>query len=494
MIFIYVLVMFLFLERTTTHFSDLKRNQLQVACKIAFKAGNNEEAFQILHEAFHPGHNEHILILQAEQLKHRDRQLKQSKGYLFDAVSFTLQTGQSVTKRAGKTVGMIFVQHESMIATVPIKENGETTAAVGIRSPLKEIYQDFRRIQKIAFVFILIASLFFALIGNRQLSRVYFKPLQRLAKRAEAYKDDDPLFFAVRKEDNEFSVLSSSLNKMLRRIKEDKGVLQETIGSLQEANRELKKAQDEVIRAEKLATVGRLTSGIAHEIGNPIGIVLGYLDLMKQADLTHEVQNDFIARSETEIIRINNIIRQLLDMTRTSSEEVKNVSVHALLHDLVSVFAYQPSAGEISFEAQLEAAQDRVLVDPDRLRQVFLNILLNAVDALNTHPSSQPQILLITEESVIHSSESAKSAIRIRIEDNGPGIGESDMAHVFDPFFTTKQPGKGTGLGLSVAFMIIEELGGQLTVSKSASGGAAFAVTLPIIRNEGSIDEGQPDG
>jgi len=366
-----------------------------------------------------------------------------------------------------------------------------------LKSPLTVIYQEFRRVQKISFVFVLITSVFFALIGNRQLSRVYFRPLQRLAKRAEAYTDEDPLFFSVRKEDNEFSVLSSSLNKMLHRINKDKRVLQETIGSLQTTNQELKQAQNDVIRAEKLATVGRLTSGIAHEIGNPIGIVLGYLDLMKQPDISSEEQADFIARSEKEITRINQIIRQLLDMTRTSADESKPVAVHCLLEDLVSVFAYQPSAGEIVFDSSFTASQDLVQADPDRLRQVFLNILLNAVDAINANPPSKPRIQLITEGPVDMDKKfggGRQTGIRIRFEDNGPGIGQTDLPHVFDPFFTTKQPGKGTGLGLSVSFMIIEKLGGHLTVSNSAADGAAFHVTLPLIDPEQPRNGSEPTG
>jgi signal transduction histidine kinase len=304
-----------------------------------------------------------------------------------------------------------------------------------------------------------------------------------LAKRAEAYTDEDPLFFSVRKEDNEFSVLSSSLNKMLHRIAEDKRVLNETIESLKQANIDLKKAQNDVIRAEKLATVGRLTSGIAHEVGNPIGIVLGYLDLMRQADLTEEERNDFIDRSEKEITRINHIIRQLLDMSRTSAGEYKPVSVNQLLSDLVSVFNYQPSAAHIDFEESLNAADDQVFADPDRLRQVFLNILLNAVDAVHGDASDTPCIRLVSEAADdAHGlpGDLDRRFIRVTIADNGPGIEPSHLPHLFDPFYTTKPPGKGTGLGLSVSFMIVEKLGGTLSVANGETGGAVFDILLPL--------------
>jgi two-component system, NtrC family, sensor kinase len=333
----------------------------------------------------------------------------------------------------------------------------------------------------------LLTAFFFALLGNHQLSRIYFRPLQRLAQRAETYQDEKSLFFSVRKEDNEFSVLSSSLNKMLHRIAEDKHVLKETIGSLKAANDELKKAQNDVIRAEKLATVGRLTSGIAHEIGNPIGIVLGYLDLLKQTDLTTSERNDFIDRSEKEITRINHIIRQLLDMSRTSAGESKAMSIHQVLQDLISVFDYQPTANNIVFDSDLKASDDYVFGDPDQLRQVFLNILLNAVDALNTNPSCRGRIIIITERTTGESDLSIDPEgpyIKVTIKDNGPGIEPSNLPHVFDPFFTTKQTGKGTGLGLSVSFMIVEKLGGHLFVSNMQEKGAGFHVVLPLAKQK----------
>ncbi|MFO7716326.1 sensor histidine kinase [Desulfosarcina sp.] len=335
-------------------------------------------------------------------------------------------------------------------------------------------------------IFVLINSFFFALYGNRQLSRIYFKPLKRLAKRAESYQDEEVLFFSVRKEDNEFSALSSALNKMLHRIADDKRLLKETIDSLQTANRDLKRAQNDVIRADKLATVGRLTSGIAHEIGNPIGIVLGYLDLLKPTDLSPDERNDFIARSEKEITRINHIIRQLLDMSRTSVDESKPISIHQLLRDLVSVFNYQPLAQAITFESTLGAADDLVFADPDRLRQVFLNILLNAVDAVNSTAVSNARIKIRSEcvtgqENDLNDADA--NFIKVTIQDNGPGIEPDHLPHVFDPFFTTKQPGKGTGLGLSVSFMIVEKIGGHIAASSSQKSGTVFEIWLPLTRH-----------
>jgi len=332
---------------------------------------------------------------------------------------------------------------------------------------------------------VVINSFFFALFGNRQLTRIYFRPLKRLAKRAETYQDEDTLFFSVRKEDNEFSVLSSSLNKMLDRISDDKRVLKETIGSLKAANVELRKAQNDVIRAEKLATVGRLTSGIAHEIGNPIGIVLGYLDLLKQADLTPEERNDFVARSEKEITRINHIIRQLLDMSRSPVGESKAMSIHQLLQDLMVVLSYQPAADSIVFESNLDATDDIVFADPERLRQVFLNILLNAIDAVSSDTSADARIQMTTECTTDDSgmpSQTEGGFIKVTIQDSGPGIHPSNLPHVFDPFFTTKPPGKGTGLGLSVSFMIVEKLGGHITASGSEEMGAVFQVVLPLAK------------
>ena len=486
-LFLDVLLMFFFLERTISHFTEQKRFSLTVVCEniqgLDYFQGHSKKNKKSI--AF--PQNDPFFFTEISQLPPNRDGFRRPANTLESLVFETLRSGQALTRKVGAHVGWLLLQHKAVIITHPVVENGKTIAAGGIECSLGPVYHDFLRIQKILLLFVLINSCFFALIGNRQLSRIYFRPLKRLAKRAETYQDDGSLLFSVRKEDNEFSILSSALNKMLDRITEDKRVLKETIDSLQTANRELQKAQNDVIRAEKLATVGRLTSGIAHEIGNPIGIVLGYLDLLKQSDLSPDERNDFIGRSENEITRINHIIRQLLDMSRTSPGEAKTISIHLLLNDLIAVFNFQPTADQIHFESRFDASKDRVRADPDRLRQVFLNILLNAIDALNADLSTRAKILLMT---VNPTTDAKADSIEIIIQDNGPGIPSSHLSQIFDPFFTTKQPGKGTGLGLSVSFMIIEQLGGHMSATSSENNGAAFRVILPLAgaAQEANID------
>ena len=484
MLVVDILLLFIFLERTIAQKIELKMQVLRDTCEERRLSIEPEDAIPLKKDStggFQKG--DRFFFVNEPFIDRKKGKGQRLQTELEKMVYQTLQNGSVITKKYGSIIGLFFFQHQFVVITYPVKAEGKTVAAGGIEFQLDEIYYEYNRIQKIAVIFVVINSFFLAFIGNHQLTRIYYRPLKRLAKRAETFRDEDNLIFSVRREDNEFSVLSSSLNKMLHRISEDKKVLKDTIGSLKNANSELKKAQNDVIRAEKMATVGRLTAGIAHEIGNPIGIVLGYLDLLKQVDLSEEERCDFIDRSEKEITRISHIIRQLLDMSRSSAAEAKALSLHQLLEDLVSVFNYQPTASNITFQSFLTASNDHVFADPDQLRQVFLNILLNAVDAVNTKAAGGGCIKVITEQTPPTpgmSSHPERQFVTVTIEDNGPGIDPSHLPHVFDPFYTTKEPGKGTGLGLSVSFMIVEKLGGHISADQRQESGAAFQVTLPL--------------
>lgn len=476
-----LLIFFIFLEISISRTIEQKRQQLNHICLLK-RWDHRNDAFEN-HDA--QEYLDRYCFSFPTRLDGEKHTAAGISTELTRAVKRTLADGRPYTLRTGKTFGLLFPQAENLVLTIAVRNNENIVGACGIETSLAPIYQDFRRFQKITLVFITICSIFFALIGHRQLARTYFKPLKRLAKKAESYQDEQSLIFSVRKEDDEFSILSSSLNKMLNRIAENKAALKATIASLQTANEELQKAQRDIIRAEKMATVGRLTSGLAHEIGNPIGIVLGYIDLLKQEDLSTEERNDFLCRSEAEITRINHIIRQLLDMSRSSQEEVKAISIHLLLQELVDVFSYQPLAADIRFETVFIANHDCIHADPDQIRQVFLNIILNAIDAVNMRPDDQGRILLHTEnllEPAAQGKNGGHDFLSVTVKDNGPGIPPSILPRLFDPFFTTKSAGKGTGLGLSVSFMIVEQLGGEITAASNdtTEGGGLFNIKLPL--------------
>jgi signal transduction histidine kinase len=349
--------------------------------------------------------------------------------------------------------------------------------------PLETVYNALRHSQQIIFIYIAINLAILTYIGIYRISKLYLVPLGRLAQRAENYKEDDEIIFSVRKEDNELNRLSKSLNLMLKRISADKETLRSTVLSLEESNLELKKAQKEIIQAEKLASVGRLSAGVAHEIGNPIGIVIGYLELLKQEDITAAERDEYIQRTESEIERINTIIRQLLEISRPSSSDRTAVCVHQLIHDTASVLRVQPLISKIEIALKLAAEDDTVLADSNQLRQVFLNLIINAADAVSAEGGNTGGKLEITtalETKTDPDSQNPAVRLKIMFIDNGPGIAAEHLDNIFDPFFTTKDPGRGTGLGLSVSFMIVESLGGTMTVTSDIGRGTTMKISLPI--------------
>jgi two-component system, NtrC family, sensor kinase len=374
-----------------------------------------------------------------------------------------------------------------MVVATPLVKNGTTLGGVGIELPLDRVHHTLRRSQQFLLFYIFINLIILTFVGIQRISKPYLQPLARLAKRAADYKEDDALFFSVRKEDNELNSLSRALNSMLKRISNDKEKLRSTVLSLERSNLELKQAQRDIIRAEKLASVGRLSAGIAHEIGNPIGIVMGYLELLRQPDITEDERDEFIQRTADEIERINNIIRQLLEISRPSNSDRKAVSVHNIVQDTADVLHVQPLMSNIELSLDLAAENDTVLAEPNQLRQVFLNLIINAADAISGADGPQNGKMKISTRHRKNGDKAGKTAsdlLNIQFSDNGPGIAEENLSNIFDPFFTTKDPGRGTGLGLSVSFMIVESLGGKMTGTSEVGKGTTMIITLPLCKSE----------
>jgi signal transduction histidine kinase len=397
-----------------------------------------------------------------------------------DAARVSRETG---IETLGYEWSLFWWHPKAFSIVIPVQVNDRLNGVIAAVVPMTSIYRTLRKYHKPIFFYIIINTGVLTIVGLYHIFRLYLRPIDRIVMQADDFHEDEDLFFAFRYEDNELNRLSSALNRMLTRISSDKKKLKDTVCSLERANVELKNAQKEIIRSEKMASVGRLAAGIAHEIGNPIGIVLGYLDMLKAKKIADEDKADFLRRTENEVQRINIVIRQLLDLARPGDTQNKQVGVCAVIEDIVAVMQLQPIMSGTQIELDLKASKDIVWGNPDQLRQVFLNILLNAADAIHSTESAGPGQIRVKTANLDGNDVATLSMLQVRFEDNGGGIEPDKLQNLFDPFYTTKEPGKGTGLGLAVSFMIIESMGGAIRAESEPDGGAAFNIELPLAAN-----------
>lgn len=403
-------------------------------------------------------------------------------------LSEKLQRGEDVVYFEGTTWGVLWRQAERMIIVSPVEGSPAGVKAAAGVWPLAPIYHRIRRLHGFVLGYMLINFLVLELIGLHLISRAALRPLQRLVQRAETCSQEGGWFAADLADKDDYGRLSHALNQIYGRLQQDRDDLAAAVQRLEAANRDLRRARQEVQQAEKLASIGRLSAGLAHEIGNPLGIVTGYLELLRQDAMTDAERRDILGRIEAETGRIARIMRQLLHLARPRPETRKLFPVNDLLRETVEILQNQPFSRRMEIRMQLGAMADRVCGDPESLRQVFLNLMINAGDAVRAlDPADGPAVTI--------RSENTDGAIRILFRDNGVGIAAEHLPLIFDPFFTTKAPGQGTGLGLAVSFMIVEALGGHMTADSRPGQGTTLEIQLPLAdgaQGQGTEGKGEP--
>lgn len=269
-------------------------------------------------------------------------------------------------------------------------------------------------------------------------------------------------------EGDEFGILASSLAAMARRIREDRLMIERQVVELTDMNKKLTETTEQLIRTEKLASVGQLAAGVAHEIGNPIGVTLGYIEMLENGGLDDDAKKDAIAQIRKATERISRTIRDLLDFSRPAQDEEERSNAIREAEEIVSFVRAQPRFRNVRLNVVHSVDGDLFCaIPPSRLKQVFLNLLINSADAMDG--SGTIEISLSRNGEEVHAC----------VSDSGPGIDPSILLRIFDPFFTTKDIGKGTGLGLFVCHTIVTRYGGRIEVGKSPLGGASFTVVLP---------------
>jgi PAS domain S-box-containing protein len=233
---------------------------------------------------------------------------------------------------------------------------------------------------------------------------------------------------------------------------------------------ERKQMEQQLVITDRLASVGEVASGIAHELNNPLTSVIGFSQLLLDKDIPEDIKEDVrIVASEAQRAAV--VVKNLLTFARKHAQVKELVNRSDIIGKVLELRAYEQRVNNIQVKTRFAADLPRVMADFFQLQQVFLNIVINAehfmVEAHNKGT------LTITTEKV-------DNVVKASFADDGPGIPEEDLGHVFDPFFTTKEVGKGTGLGLSICHGIITEHGGQIYARSELGKGATFTVELPI--------------
>jgi len=230
-----------------------------------------------------------------------------------------------------------------------------------------------------------------------------------------------------------------------------------------------KRMERQLQRADRLASLGQISAGIAHEINNPLGVILGYAQLLMRGSEKNTQNYEDVKTIERQAQNCKRIVEDLLNFARAGDTRRTVVDVNQCLRDIVALLARQFESANIIVETHLHQDLPPVLGDTEKIKQVFMNLLVNAKQAI----TGRGWIGIVT------TLDEESNQIRITISDSGAGIPEEFTDKVFDPFFTTKPVGEGTGLGLSVSYGIIHDHGGTIEVNSEVGKGTVFAVQLP---------------
>jgi signal transduction histidine kinase len=253
-------------------------------------------------------------------------------------------------------------------------------------------------------------------------------------------------------------------------------LLMDRIDEEREMVRRLKESQEQLVHAEKLASLGQLAASIAHEINNPLAGVLTYTKLLARKisgdTLEKGAALDYLSKMESEVGRCSRIIRNLLDFSRQTEPTLRLVDVNQVIEQVLAMVGHQAQLQNVDVVRELSPSLPKVTADSDKLQQVFTNLTLNAIQAM----SGGGRLTLRTSV--------ANSQVRIDVQDTGCGISKENLSKLFTPFFTTKEKGSGVGLGLAVVRGIIERHKGEIKVQSEVGKGTTFSVYLSVRDDE----------
>lgn len=356
----------------------------------------------------------------------------------------------------------------SVVVTAPVAPSGRVLGALRVRMPMSGT-----PLPGGPAVFVLAYTVFsgvaIALFGFSLLQRRLIRPVRTLVEGTNLIAAGNFGETVSVDAARELQALSAALSTMSASLSSYRRRTADQVKALEAANAELQEAQEALIRTEKLAGVGRLAAGLAHEVGNPLAAVLGYVELLRSGLGDPALEADLLARSERELTRIHGILQQLLGYARTGTGQPTAVDLPAAVHDAVETVRHQPLFRDVAVETTVSEGPLQVWVERGKLHQVLVNLLLNAAEALDGVADPRLSLLL---------GPSPEGGAMVELRDNGHGFDDVALDRAFEPFFTTRPVGEGTGLGLSTCMEIVHSAGGTIDLGNRPEGGAWVRVAL----------------
>lgn len=336
-----------------------------------------------------------------------------------------------------------------------------------------------------------IVAIIAAIIGCASILSVYGMaravviPIKRLVRATEEIASGDLTHMVEAKGNDEVTELARSFNRMvvdLRRYHEEvedysrtlEEKVQERTSDLEEANKNLRDTQAQLIQASKMAAMGQFGAGVAHELNQPLAGISGYTDLLLLKLEKDSPEWRYAKKIEDQCFRMTKIVSNLRTFARQSKFEYAETDVNQPIDDALMLLGEQLRSHNIKVRRKLTSDLPKVLADANQIEQVFLNLITNAKDAIE--PLGSGTI------SVISRISDSSDFVEVLVSDTGTGMDSATVNDIFNPFFTTKDVGKGTGLGLSISLGIIEDHGGRIEVYSARDEGTAFRICLPVLK------------
>jgi two-component system, NtrC family, sensor kinase len=348
-----------------------------------------------------------------------------------------------------------------------ISQAGRTVGAARLTLSLATEQERLLGSRHLFLAYFVLDFLLLLVFGSYLLSRTVVTPIRRLLSVTRRIAAGDLEGAVHVPGSTEVAELSEAFNSMVVALRDKRQEVEEKVASLNRANREILEARGEAIRSEKMASVGLLGAGMAHEIGTPLAAIMGYTGILAEELEGDAEKSDYLRRISEESRRIDRIVRGLLDFARPKGAVHEKMDLLPLLEKTLELLGTQGALKLLTVSLEVEKDLPQLNADPHQLEQLLLNLIMNARDAM---PRGGELKLKGSRQG---------SEVLVEVIDNGEGMPPEQLALVFDPFFTTKEPGKGTGLGLAIAARIADSCGGRLTVQSELGKGSRFVLRMP---------------